>query len=162
MIGNYVWVKPGQLDKLINGPGGVPEFLDSEFDSDNYLNIDKSWEELHYLLTGSAYEGEPPLSYVVLGGKELGSADENEYPYGQPRYITPEQVQEANQALQELDMDKLRRRYNAAPGQDEAYVELSGDDDDELPEDILYFLNEITAFFKKAAESGEAIVFWIS
>ncbi|MGG3311076.1 DUF1877 family protein [Paenibacillus lautus] len=29
------------------------------------LDIDRSWEAIHYLLCGDIVEGEPPLSYVV-------------------------------------------------------------------------------------------------
>jgi hypothetical protein len=34
-------------------------------------DFEKSWHGLHYLLTGTAWEGEPPLNFLLAGGREL-------------------------------------------------------------------------------------------
>lgn len=34
-------------------------------------DMEKTWHGVHYLLTGTAWEGEPPLNFLLAGGKEV-------------------------------------------------------------------------------------------
>jgi hypothetical protein len=43
------------------GEGGLGELGDME----------KMWHGVHYLLTGTAWEGEPPLNFLLAGRREL-------------------------------------------------------------------------------------------
>ncbi|HAG10180.1 MAG TPA: hypothetical protein DCK76_02040 [Desulfotomaculum sp.] len=68
-----------------------------------------AWPGIHFLLIGDPWGGEPPLKYVVLGGEALG---EEEFGYGPPQYITPEQIIETAKSLSEVSINELRKRYN--------------------------------------------------
>lgn len=45
------------------------------------------WHGLHFLLTGSDWEGEPPANFLLLGGDLLPESDRDGY--GPPRIIAP-------------------------------------------------------------------------
>ena len=50
------------------------------------VDLDKAWHGVHYLLTGTAWEGEPPLNFVVEGGADL----DYDGPWNSsPRIFTP-------------------------------------------------------------------------
>ena len=42
------------------------------------LDLDKAWEPLHFLLTGTALEGEEPACYLARGGEELAEQLDDE------------------------------------------------------------------------------------
>jgi hypothetical protein len=74
-------------------------------------DLDKSWHGIHYLLTGSAWEGEPPLNFLVSGGEQVG---EVEVGYGPARVLSSAKVQALHQALAGIDEACLRGRFNPA------------------------------------------------
>src|SRR5215203_4027303 len=53
------------------------------------IDLDKSWHGIHYLLTKTAWAGEPPLSFLVLGGAEVGDIDVG---YGTARAFRSDEV----------------------------------------------------------------------
>ena len=57
------------------------------------IDLDKAWESLHFLLTGTALEGEEPACYLARGGEELvEELDDGQNGYSSIRVLTPEQV----------------------------------------------------------------------
>ena len=73
-------------------------------------NFEKSWHGFHYLLTGTAWEGDLPLNFLLVGGRELdieiGMAPPRAYSVAETRVIAD--------ALARLDDAELRRRYSPA------------------------------------------------
>lgn len=73
-------------------------------------NFEKSWHGFHYLLTGTAWEGDPPLNFLLVGGRELdieiGMAPPRAYSVAETRVIAG--------ALARLDDAELRRRFSPA------------------------------------------------
>ncbi len=71
--------RPGLLARLFRGakvgpPPPLPpplELAPGEDDPGLSGDFEKSWHALHYLLTGTADEGEPPLNFLLSGGREL-------------------------------------------------------------------------------------------
>src|SRR5687768_13192892 len=39
------------------------------------IDLDKAWHGLHFLFTGTAWEGAPPECFLVSGGTEIGQVD---------------------------------------------------------------------------------------
>jgi len=78
-------------------PNEVDEFADEEEESIEYdpeaelLDLDKSWHGIHYLLSGSDFEGEPPQAFLLNWGIELGDPDA---PYGSTHAYTAAQTAE--------------------------------------------------------------------
>lgn len=126
------------------------------------LDIDRSWEAIHYLLCGDIADGNPPLGYVVPmtsdKGIEFGS-------FG-AFSLRAEQVAEALEAMSELDEAQLRLRYNFhAMVEEEVYPLEQGvvtdEDEDAFFAFMLQHFNEIRRFFGQVAAEGKGIIFYI-
>lgn len=73
------------------------------------IELDKAWHGIHFLLTGSVWEGEEPLCYLVRGGVELGKED---FGYGPAPLLNPDQIADWAKALSTISTDELRKRFN--------------------------------------------------
>ena len=91
--------------------------------SERECDLEGTWHGLHYLFTGTAWEGEEPACYLVLGGDEVGD-DDFDVP---PRLLRPEAVRAFSEFLSELSEDDLRERYEPAVGSGDA-ARLGTDD----------------------------------
>lgn len=76
------------------------------------IDLDKAWHGIHYLLNGSASEGEPPLNLLVGGGMQVGDL---EVGYGPARAFTSQEVRAISHALGPIHEDMLRIRFD--PGE---------------------------------------------
>jgi hypothetical protein len=90
----------------VGGPDAELILGEGEGDS---IDLDKAWHGLHFLLTSTAWEGEPPLDLLVAGGTPL---DEIEDGYGPPRLIGAREVAAAHRALSGLSDEVLRARFD--------------------------------------------------
>jgi Domain of unknown function (DUF1877) len=70
--------------------------------------LDKAWHGIHFLLTGTAYEGDEPLCYLMKGGEELHDED-RDVP---ERILRPNQVADWANALSPISSDDLRKRFD--------------------------------------------------
>ncbi len=91
-------------------PDAVPPEGAKLVQPDTHLDLDKAWQPLHFLLTGTAFEGEEPGCYLVRGGEEL--AEDDELGYSSIRALTPDQVSRFDDFLRNLSRDSLRRRFD--------------------------------------------------
>ena len=66
------------------------------------------WDVINFLLTGSATDGELPASFLVSGGTELDSGDDETF----LRALTPENVSEIDRYLGSISIDDLRARMD--------------------------------------------------
>ncbi len=73
------------------------------------IDLDKSWHGIHYLLTKTAWKGEPPLNFLILGGEEVGDIDVG---YGTARAFRSDQVCNIQAALQPINIETLRSRFD--------------------------------------------------
>ncbi|MCG7409477.1 YfbM family protein [Paenibacillus sp. ACRRX] len=126
------------------------------------LDIDRSWEAIHYLLCGDIADGEPPLGYVVPltsdKGIDFGS-------FG-AFSLRAEQVAEALLAMSELDEAQLRLRYDfPAMVKEEVYPlepdTVSDEDEDEFFAYMLQNFNEIRRFYSQTVAEGKGLIFYI-
>jgi hypothetical protein len=73
-------------------------------------DLEKSWHGIHYLLTGTAWEGDPPLNFLLAGGHEL----DIETGIAPPRAYTAAETRVIGAALAQVDDAELRRRFAPA------------------------------------------------
>jgi uncharacterized protein DUF1877 len=73
-------------------------------------DLEKSWQGIHYLLTGTAWEGDPPLNFLLAGGREL----DIEIGLGPPRTHTAAETRIIAAAFAGIDDAELRRRFAPA------------------------------------------------
>ncbi|MFO0814932.1 MAG: YfbM family protein [Gemmatales bacterium] len=72
-------------------------------------SLEKAWHGLHFLFTGTAWEGEKPANFLVAGGTEVGAVDVG---YGPARAYTSGEVASIAAFLETIDEMKLRSRFN--------------------------------------------------
>lgn len=104
--------KPSLLKRLFGGgelppPEPMPAALALTAPEGESTDLDKAWHGLHYLLTGSAWEGDPPLNFLLKGG----TAIDIEVADAQPRTFTSAETRVLQQALAGITQDALLKRY---------------------------------------------------
>lgn len=72
------------------------------------VDLGETWHGLHFLLTGSAWQGEPPLDFLLRGGSELGRLDVGA---GPARWLCAADLALAQRALTGVTDKALRARY---------------------------------------------------
>jgi Domain of unknown function (DUF1877) len=65
-------VDENQINDLLAEPASIPEFLEAETGE---IDLDNAWHGIHYLLTGTSYEGQEPLCHLLLGCTSIGDED---------------------------------------------------------------------------------------
>ncbi len=148
-----------EIQRLLQEPEQINAFLEEEL---NEIDLDKAWHGIHFLLTGSQWEGKEPLCYLVAGGKTIGDIDVG---YGPARALTSKQVASFNIALSGISSDNLRQRYDPqALKKAEIYPEIW--DNDPAEDDALGYLVEmfedLKAFIKKTSEQKKGMVVYIA
>jgi hypothetical protein len=159
MIGHYYRVTPERLDELKEDPCRVPDVIYSpDTEEQSHLDIDKSWHAIHFLLTGSVWEGDLPWRNVVLGGTILGE----DLGCGPARYLTPEEVREVSAALEQVPPQELVARYDAER-LTEANVYPQIWQEGEVARTYLQdYYQQLYTFFCIAARQGEAVLTYLN
>lgn len=161
--GCFAAVPPDTLQELREDEDSVEEFLfseDEDAELEHFLEIDKAWHGIHYLLTGDVDGGEAPYSLAVLGGQEFGPDLDG----GPARFLTPEQVAQVARTLADLPAELLEPRF--AP-QDMERKQIYPDviwvrDGEESLRYLQYHYRELAAFYRHAAARGDAVIQWLS
>jgi len=146
-------VKVAQVD-----PNWVPPER-SKPDDGSELDLDKAWHGLHFIFTGTAWEGEAPGCFLVSGGEEIGDEDDD----SRPRLLDVAQVKEISTFLTSLSDDNFIHRFDADRMTAlEIYPEViwKRDAGSRLtPIDYLrQAFHDLRAFVEAAADRGDAIV----
>jgi len=158
MIANFLTITENQAEFLKTHSEQIEGFLYSDHvqDGADLINIDKAWHGLHYLLTGSVWEGDEPLCSVVLGGDEVG----DDLVYGPVRFLAVEKVKEISAVLKEVCVDSLMQRYDAQAMNDaEVYPPNWTDDDNEW---LMEVFEKILDFYNNAASEEQCVVLYLT
>lgn len=157
MIGNYVAINEDELNQIRDGKIDLADIDSSNYDE---LDIDKSWQAIHFLLCEDIEDGELPLGYVVP--ILLDNGIKSDYEYG-AYYLTNEQVKVAHESMKSLSKTDLLGMYHFESFvEKEIYPIVKNEDEEQFFEYIYrYFLN-ISKFFEKIITDKNAVVFYIS
>ena len=127
---------------------------------DETIDLEKAWHPLHYLLTGTAWEGVEPANFIVAGGEPLGDDDDVN-----ARLLRPPQVRAFADFLATLAPEEVARRYDPARMQ-KLRVWTPGHLDGEAMETdrrrLVDTFVELRDFVTSTAERGDAVVVCIS
>lgn len=159
----FVAVSPGTLKHLRDQPESLSEYLypdDGDSEPDHYVDVDKAWHGIHYLLTGTAFEGSGPGALAVFGGTEFGP----EIGIGPARFLEPQQVRDVSAYLANLPIEQLK---NAFDPQDMAAKEIYPEiiwvrDGTEVLDYVLQHYQELVVFYRDAASRGDAVIQWLT
>jgi hypothetical protein len=160
MTGRYLRVSPATIAEIKRSPGSLLDVLHPESESESYrsryLDIEKTWHIIHFLLNGEAWTGKGPLFDAVLGGSELTDEDLG---YGPARYLEPAEVAAVAEALSPVSAEDLWGRF------DESRVlaaELYWSVEPEGREYALENYQALRTFFVHAAAKGDAAILWLA
>lgn len=121
------------------------------------IDLDKSWQAVHFLLTGTAWEGGFPQAFLLHGGTTL---QEIEVGYGSPRILDAKEVAEVQHALAMVSPEQLLARFDAAAMTEaEIYPEIwSRDSRDECVDYIQYYYVLLRQFVNDVHATGFGLV----
>jgi hypothetical protein len=146
-------------------PDVVPPEGAQHAELESHLDLDKAWQPLHFLLTGTAWEGEEPACYLVHGGEEL--VDDDALGYSSIRALTPDQIGRFHDFLSNLSHDSLRRRFDYARMVAlEIYstppaAERARSYDDEVPR-LLEAFDALQSFVSTTARRGDGAIVYLT
>lgn len=153
-------ISAGDLQTIKDDPTLVESYADNycgRRSEGDFCDIDKSWQTIHYLISGEVWEGASPQAQVVLGGTEIG----DDLGYGPARYHDPEQVKHLANSISDIDSRELARRFDPEAMQRHCIYSFSAEyatDELELAQD---YFEELKNFYSSAANRGDAILAFI-
>ena len=157
LIGFLLRLTPMSVETATPKEPLTPEDMDRLRETE--CDLEGAWHGLHFLFTGTAWEGNEPACYLVQGGEDLGD-DDFDVPL---RLLRPEHVRDFNRVLGDLSEDELRRRYDPkrmtglkidSVGLWQSATAPAG----VVPALLLEAFNELRVFTGRAAAAGDAIV----
>jgi hypothetical protein len=105
------------LERLLKKPELIHALVNNEeVENDGALtdeglsvDLDKAWHAIHFLLTGSVWEGEGREAFLLVGGKTIGDIDVG---YGPARGLTAAETCEIATALARITVQALAARFD--------------------------------------------------
>jgi hypothetical protein len=142
-----------------------PSFPPDSSPPPDVLDLEGSWHGLHFLFTGTAWDGELPASFLVKGGTELEDTDDNDELV--VRALDPGQVRAIDEFLQSLSGLALEQGYDArrmAQLKIEPGALRATDNPQEQPglAQLLEAFEGLRAYVRDTCERGQGIVIQVS
>ncbi|MBC7273153.1 MAG: YfbM family protein [Streptomyces sp.] len=163
MIGEYLRVTAMELDRAIQDPGWalelVEEVQDAEEESEpapteaRHFSTYKTWDMLRFLLARAEF----PVD--VIHGEEP-FAENEDWGYGPPKYLRPERVQLAAEALRNTSYTRLIRGVEPAELNSAEVYPLGWDEPGSL-EWARTWYDGLARFFDAAARADDAMLIWL-
>jgi len=162
-------VDEGQINEWLANPESKSGFLNEKSTSleedeaaGTYIYIDKAWHGIHFLLTGSAWEGEEPWCYLMNGGATFHQGDPDSAP---DRVLRPNQIAAWADALGAISTVELRRRFDPEAMM-EAGIYPGIWDRDPKDDDTLGYLLEyyetLRSFLEQTKKENKGVIITIS
>jgi Domain of unknown function (DUF1877) len=129
-------------------------------ESGEHLDLDKAWQGIHFLLTGTDLGGDPPLNFIHRPENWVGDVDVG---LGPARVVRSDEVREIAEELKSLSPEQLAERFDPKKMMELAiYPEVwDRDPADELAYVLAYY-NDLRDFVTRTAERGQGLVVWLN
>ncbi|HEY7157543.1 MAG TPA: YfbM family protein [Gemmataceae bacterium] len=151
MIAHWLPLSVAELQDVLADPGRTRARIRGWHGED--FTLEKGWHGVHFLLTGSAWQGEPPLADAVLGGQPIGE----HLVYGPATYLSPSRVAAVADALGALPDEELAKRFD--PENFELADIYPGHwDDREAVRFLLGSVRRLRDFYRKLAGARLAVL----
>ena len=143
----------------------LEDLLNNEatFDAKEWLDLDKSWDGIQYLLTGKGvadFQSPPTVLGRAIFSEQLLDPDQD-LGYGPAHFLNPEQVKETAKAL--ISQNPLEMIGKADPKEMERMAVYPGFWTQEGTMEYLQDgLIALCAFYMTAAEQNEAIISFLT
>jgi Domain of unknown function (DUF1877) len=143
-----------ELERLLAAPETIPNFLGAT--STPSARLEKAWHGLHFLLTGSAWEGEGVLAFLISGGERVSDLDLG---YGPARFLRPDAVQQLDAVLSRISDDELWSHFDPARMEAEGiYPGIWDEPEEDLRDEYLTYYQGLKAVVHQAREQGKALI----
>jgi hypothetical protein len=151
MTASLYAISEQQVDTLRSDPSQAFALLSA---GGAAVHLDKAWHAIHYLLTGTAWEGDEPLNFLLHGGEPLGDEESDELV---PRVFDVAEVRRIDAALAPIDAGRLRQRYDPQAMQRQDIYPDIWDEDEALPFCLEHF-GALQGFVAEMARQGRGMV----
>ncbi|MBI2268422.1 MAG: YfbM family protein [Candidatus Blackburnbacteria bacterium] len=159
MIQHYKQVTQNKILEIDKNTSIIPKILQ---DNESYpqLNIDKSWDGIHFLLTGKAtgdkVDQSNPLEWVIAGWGEQGP----EVGYGPSRVVAPKEVTQLAHILSKLKDDDFKKRFDPVKMNDVGIYPDGIWDEENILDWLVDNFHQVKDFYIDAAKKGNAVLIW--
>ena len=170
---NYLSTHPDETFTFITGVTPQRSFLQTMFakktvkrdwpepDDREDLDLDKSWEALHFCLTGSRNPTSAPEGLLLMDKRSIGS---DEVGYGKPWALDAKEVKLFARTLAPLSQADLRARYDPVRMvREKVYLADAFLRDGDQGFDYIWqnFL-QLRDFLNATSEQGQGLVLWLT
>lgn len=159
MNGEYLRLRPDELARALRDPEWLDELLESVYEGEaedaetRHAESGQAWAAIGFLLTRRGF----PVD-IVHGEADLPHDD---WGYGPPRYLAPDRVRLAADALATVSFDDLVRGLEPSAFQEADIYPFGGGMEDAFPF-VQEWFEPLVPFFRDAADAGDALVVWVS
>ncbi|MEV5352102.1 YfbM family protein [Streptomyces sp. NPDC052693] len=163
MIGEYLRVTTAELERAVQDPDWALDLVEKVREAEEntqqapsetrHYTTDKTWDMLRFLLMRAEF----PVN--VVHGEESFAEDED-WGYGPPRYLRPERVKLAAQALRTISYADLINGVDPAELTSAEVYPLGWAEPGAL-EWARPWYHGLTQFFDAAARADEAMLVWL-
>lgn len=163
MIGEYLRVTAAELDRAVQDPHWALDFVEATQDAEEetepapgdarHFSTYKSWDMLRFLLARARF----PVD-VIHGESQF--AEDEDWGYGPPRYLRPERVRLAADALRDTSYDRLIEGVGPAELTGAGVYPLGWDEPGSLEWGRPLY-DGLTQFFEAAAGADDGMLIWL-
>lgn len=158
MTGNLLQISVERLERIKSGEENLMDIIFAEDREVGSLDIDKAWHAIHFILNGSAWEGELPLVNTILGGTEIGE----DIGFGPVRYLTNEEVRCVALSLSNLSEKELKNRFDPDKMNElEIYPALDWNNQGD-PEYVFTYLEQVINYYLDASRKNNAMLLYMT
>lgn len=163
MIGNLLRLPENHLQELIEDPDLLAAHLfpnqDAALPEERHLEIHGVWHILHFLLTGSEWDGEGVPAKVILGGTPVSDEDMG---YRPAQYLSALEVKEVATALEAISGEQLWAAMDPESLREAKLYAVDPNACDRVKAAALSAYDRVRTFYHQAAENGHAVVKYLS
>jgi hypothetical protein len=165
LIGHVYLLSQERLQALLAEPSTVTAVIDGAYNDpgQGFVDLDKAWNALHYLLTGSARDGEGPLAFLLKSGTAVGDEDLG---HGPARVFQPSEVAAISDALADMAQHKLMPRFDLKKFEKlELYPGRWSEVNVRSDYDLGYYfgpLEQLKSVTRRAKHESLGMIVWIS
>jgi hypothetical protein len=158
-------ITPENLEKLLSSEEAIEAFIESQFpdpDSldavtetfteDDGIELGKTWQFVHYLITGDAKGGEYPLGYAIMIGRPFDKYSSD------LTWRSSDEVKDIAEALANLsEQDLLKRRNHPKSSKSRIYDYPAAFKKKDI-EEVLPYFQKLREYYSAAAKQGNAML----